>query len=65
MPLSFGEDIDRRVGWPLGKAERLARQGKLPHLILPDGSVRFEWSEIDPLILRVPLESHGCGEGAR
>ncbi len=39
--LNYGEDIDRRLNWPLGRAERLARKQKLPHYVLPDGSIRF------------------------
>lgn len=49
----FPEDVDRHFGWKPGKAERLARQRRLPHVILPDGALRFEWDEIEPLIVRV------------
>jgi hypothetical protein len=49
----FSEEVDRRLGWKPGRAERLARQRRLPHVILPDGSIRFEWSEIEPLIVHV------------
>jgi len=42
------------MGWKPGRAERMARQRRLPHVLLPDGSVRFDWSEIEPLIVRVP-----------
>ena len=38
MNLIYGEDIDRRLNWPLGRAERLARRGGLPHVVLPDGN---------------------------
>jgi len=39
MPeLLYPEDLDERLNWPLGRAERLARRGKLPHLVLPDGN---------------------------
>ena len=50
----YPDDLDKRLGWKPGKAERLARQRRLPHLLLPDGSIRFDWSEIEPLIVRVP-----------
>jgi hypothetical protein len=50
----FPEDVDKRMGWNPGRAERLARQRRLPHVILPDGSIRFDWREIEPLIVRVP-----------
>ena len=50
----YPDDLDKRLSWKLGKAERLAKQRRLPHLLLPDGSIRFDWSEIEPLIVRVP-----------
>jgi len=49
----YPEELDRRLGWKPGKAERLARQRRLPHVLLPDGSIRFDWEEIEPLIVRV------------
>jgi hypothetical protein len=48
--LLFPEDIDARLSWPPGRAARLARRGRLPHYILPDGSIRLRWGEIAPLI---------------
>ncbi len=45
-------EIDRRVAWPIGRAERLARRGRLPHIVLPDGAVRFDWETIRRLIVR-------------
>jgi hypothetical protein len=45
-----GREIDRLFGWPAGKAEKLAKRGKLPHYLLPDGSVRFCRDEILALI---------------
>jgi hypothetical protein len=57
MPnLLYPEEIDQRLNWPLGKAEKLARQRRLPYVLLPDGSKRFDWDEIQRLVLRVP----GC-----
>jgi hypothetical protein len=49
----YSEDLDRRLGWKPGTAERLARQRRLPYVLLPDGSIRFDWNEIEPLIVRV------------
>ena len=40
----YPDDLDKRLGWKPGKAERLARQRRLPHLLLPDGSIRFDWN---------------------
>jgi len=54
MELLYATDVDQRLNWPLGKAERLARQRRLPYVLLPDGSFRFEWEEIKQLLLFVP-----------
>ena len=53
MSLLYPEDVDQRLNWPLGRAERLARQRRLPYLLLPDGSIRFRWDEIERLVLPV------------
>lgn len=62
----FAEDVDKRLGWKPGRAERLARQRRLPHVILPDGAIRFDWDEIEPLIVHVPAvtaeSSGGCDD---
>jgi hypothetical protein len=49
----YPEEIDERLGWKPGKAERLARQRRLPYVLLPDGSIRFDWNEIQSLIIHV------------
>lgn len=49
----YPEELDRRMGWKPGRAERLAKQRRLPYVLLPDGEIRFDWSEIEPLIVRV------------
>lgn len=54
--LVYPEQIDRGLNWPLGTAARLARRRRLPHYLLPDGSIRLRWKEIEPLVLRVPLQ---------
>ncbi|MGA2064825.1 MAG: hypothetical protein ABSG86_07645 [Thermoguttaceae bacterium] len=54
MGLLYPEDVDQRLNWPLGRAERLARQRRLPYVMLPDGSIRFKWEEIERLVLPVP-----------
>lgn len=50
----LARDIEKRLGWKSGRAERLAKQRRLPHYILPDGQLRFLWDDIEPLIVRVP-----------
>ena len=55
--LLYGEEIDKKLNWPLGRAERLARRGRLPHVVLPDGAIRLRWSTIEPLIVQVDSTS--------
>ena len=55
MSLLYPEDVDQRWNWPLGRAERLARQGRLPYVLLPDGSIRFRWEQIEQLVLSVRM----------
>jgi hypothetical protein len=62
--LLYPEDIDQRLNWPIGKAEKLARQRRLPYVLLPDGSIRFRWAEIEHLVLHIPAAANGQGGGA-
>ena len=52
----YPEEVDRRLNWSLGRAERLARRQRLPHVLLPDGSIRFEWERIEQLLRFVPAK---------
>jgi hypothetical protein len=54
--LLYPDDIDARLNWPPGRAAALARRNKLPHILLPDGSIRFEWEDIEPLLVKVDAE---------
>ncbi len=54
MTLLYPDEVDRRLNWPVGRAERLARQRRLPYVLLPDGSIRFRWEEVEGLLLDVP-----------
>jgi hypothetical protein len=57
MDLCTGYEIDAHLQWPLGRSERLARNGKLPHFKLPDGSIRFDLAEVSALIRHVACPS--------
>jgi hypothetical protein len=63
MELLYPTDVDQRLNWPLGKAEKLAKQRRLPYVLLPDGSLRFDWKQIEPLVLRVPTAANVEREG--
>lgn len=43
-------DVDRRLIYPAGRAQRLAKAGLLPHIVLPDGSIRFDQADIERLL---------------
>ena len=59
--LLYADDIDSRLNWPPGRTSRLARKGKLPHYVLPDGSIRLRWEEIEPLVQHVPPQKQSEG----
>ena len=44
--ISPGE-LDDRLCYPSGRSVRLARKGLIPHVVLPDGSIRFDPSRIE------------------
>jgi hypothetical protein len=46
----YPEDIDNKLNWPLGTAARMARRQQLPHYVLPDGSIRFRWQDVERLV---------------
>jgi hypothetical protein len=54
------DQIDTLFEWPLGTAARMARRGKLPHYVLPDGSIRFRREEVEALVRHVPLQGQQC-----
>lgn len=49
MKLLTPKDVDAILRYPSGRATRLARAGKLPHIMLPDGEIRFD----ERMILRL------------
>jgi hypothetical protein len=46
-------EIDELLRWQFGKAERLAKRGRLPHYRLPDASIVFRIDEITEVIIKV------------
>jgi len=49
-PFFLPVEVDRLLRYPPGRAEELARQGKLPHTLLPCGEVRFAKAVIEKII---------------
>jgi len=57
MKLLTPTELDEVLRYPQGKSQRLARRNLLPHITLPDGSVRFRLAEIEKLLgveIRIP-----------
>lgn len=44
------KDVDAILRYPNGRAARLARADKLPHIVLPDGEIRFDRHQIEKLL---------------
>lgn len=47
-------EVDRLLRYPRGRALRLARQGVIAAILLPDGEIRFEQATIEALLKRQP-----------
>lgn len=52
------EEIDLQFRWSGGTAIRLARRGKLPHVVLPNGDIRFDREIILATVRSVPGTEH-------
>jgi len=44
------EAVDNLFIYPSGRARRLARKKLLPHIVLPDGSIRFDSDKMEQLL---------------
>jgi hypothetical protein len=44
-------EVDQLFRWPRGRAKRLAKEGMIRHIRLPDGDVRFERAAINEILL--------------
>jgi len=58
--LLTGIEIDELFRYPQGRAARLAKQGKLPSIVLPDGSIRFSRNDIEAVINSRRTEKKEC-----
>jgi hypothetical protein len=41
------DELDHRLGYRRGRSARLASRGLIPHLVLPDGEIRFDEATIE------------------
>jgi len=51
------EEVDLALRYPNGRSVRLAKAGRIPHIILPDGEIRFDEVEIMRLLQCCPAQS--------
>jgi predicted site-specific integrase-resolvase len=58
--LLMPQDVDRILRYPSGRSERLAKEGKISFIRLPDGSIRFDEEQIKTLLAahRIPEVSN-------
>ena len=43
-------EVDELFRYGAGRSKRLAMQGLIPHIVLPNGDIRFTLSDIEKLI---------------
>lgn len=48
--LLTSRDVDRLLRYSSGKAVRLAKAGRLPHIVLPDGAIRFREMDLRSIL---------------
>ena len=58
-------ETDKLLRYPRGRAVRLARAGKLPAVLLPDGEVRFRAGDLQRIISEAGLAKPDAGQGVR
>jgi hypothetical protein len=59
MTLLMPREVDRILRYPRGRALRLAKAGKLPHILLPDGEIRFDRDELERAIRAGGTDKNG------
>lgn len=47
-------EVDVFLRYPAGRTARLARAGKIPHIVLPDGEIRIDQREVEKLVSPSP-----------
>jgi hypothetical protein len=65
MSLLTPEEVDDILRYPNGKSQRLARRDLIPHVKLPDGSIRFRKIEIENIVGDEIVDAtiDGCRDG--
>jgi hypothetical protein len=50
LTLLLPEEVDKLLRLSPGRSARLARRGMLPHIRLPDGTIRFDAGAVEKMI---------------
>lgn len=58
-------ELDRQLSYPQGRSVRLARTGQIPHVLLPDGEIRFSAIEIATWLQGRSKAAPEASEGSR
>ena len=48
--------IDKILRYPSGRFRRLARKGLIPHVVLPEGELRFDPVEIEKWLRKIAVD---------
>ena len=56
------KELDRILRYPLGRSQRLARKGELPHIVLPAGQIRFTSGDIESILETARRKSRPANE---
>jgi hypothetical protein len=49
-------EVDLILRVPFGRSAKLAKEGKLPHILLPDGSIRFRPEDVQRITGQAPAQ---------
>lgn len=50
MELLTPRESDMLLRYPRGRSARLARKGLIPHVVLPDGEIRFQPAVVEKFL---------------
>lgn len=58
-------ELDSRLRYPSGRSLRMARRGQIPHVLLPDGEIRFDVKVIDEWLAECARQTELVPEASR
>ena len=55
------QQVDYWLGYPRGRAKRMASAGLIPHILMPDGELRFDRAVIQQWLIDNTRKVAGVG----